>query len=120
MPVFEKRGTRPGFIQMNITLWIFMIVALCISIGIAIFLGTRDPLHSRIERRTVQILTYTYPSCRDHRVTAITFTDKKERIIETVSCGVKDQYYFRNDGLEPTPNSPNYGKFGFLSDKPKE
>lgn len=117
MPVFEKRGTRPGFIQVNMNLWLFLIAALCIAIGLAIFFGTRDPMHSHLEKRALTILTYNYPKCKDHTVEAITFKRDGNRILAIDSCGVKDTYFFKNEGLEFTPESPNYGK-SFLSDRP--
>ena len=117
MPVFEKRGTRPGFIQVNINLWIFLISALCITVGVAIFFGTRDPMHSHIEKRAIHILTYHYPKCRQHTVDQITFTKEGNRILTIDSCGSKDYYFFKNEGLEFTPQSPNYGR-AFLSEKP--
>jgi hypothetical protein len=110
MPVFEKRGTRPGFTQVNTNLWVFLIVCLCIAVSAAVFLGTRNPVHSSIEKRTVQILTYHNPNCRHHSVDSITFLQDGNRIVNTDSCGDKDSFYFKNDGLEFTPQSPNYGK----------
>jgi len=117
MPVFEKRGTRPGFTQVNTNLWIFLIAALCIAVGVAIFFGTRDPMHSHIEKRSQQILMYNYPKCRQHTVESITFNRDGNRILTIDSCGSVDHYFFKNEGLEFTPDSPHYGK-PFLSDKP--
>ena len=117
MPVFEKRGTRPGFVQVNTNLWIFLVAALCIAIGAAVFFGTRDPMHSHIENRTKQILTYKTPSCRGQVVVdAITFTREGNRIVDVQICGKPDEFYFKNDGLEFTEKSQNFGK-PFLSDK---
>jgi hypothetical protein len=110
MPVFEKRGTQPGFVQIKTNLWIFLIVCLCASWGLVAFLAARDPAHSSIEKRTVQILTYHNPKCRTHKVESITFTQDGNRIVNTDSCGLKDSYYYKSDGLEFTQQSPNYGK----------
>lgn len=110
MSMFEKRGTRPGYIQVNMNLWIFVIVCLCVSTGLAIFFGVRDPLGNSVEKRALQVLTYNHPSCFKHVVDSIAFFHDGTKKVEVTSCGVKDYYVVTDSGIEYAKESPNYGK----------
>jgi hypothetical protein len=110
MRVFEKRGTRPGYIQVNLNLWIFVIVCLCIATGLAVFFAIRDPIENSAEDRVVKVLAYHNPGCFDHVAESVTYFHDGSRKIEMVSCGVRDWYTVTDRGVEYAKDSPNNGK----------
>jgi hypothetical protein len=110
MPLFENRGTKPGFTQVNSNLWRFLVVCTCVSVAVAVFFATRGPLQNSIEKRTISMLMYQNPKCKSHVVDSITFKRDGSSLVTAVSCGVTDSFVLRGDDLEYAPGSPNFGK----------